>query len=29
VTVDSAGVGLGSEFVIGLPLRRTRRLDDA
>ena len=29
VTVDSAGVGLGSEFVIGLPLRRTRHLDDA
>lgn len=29
VTVNSAGVGLGSEFVIGLPLRRTRRLDDA
>lgn len=28
-TVNSAGVGLGSEFVIALPLRRTPHADDA
>ena len=29
VTVDSAGVGLGSEFVLSLPLCRTQSPDDA
>lgn len=29
VTVNSAGVGLGSEFVVALPLHRTPRADDA
>ena len=29
VSVNSAGVGLGSEFVVSLPLCRAQRLDDA